>query len=233
VREWLWLALVSRRLGDPANHRYNLKCAVGRMYTIRHSSLATHGPSPNQDPPGDHRFSLASELSDRSLACRSDNLWRIAKSNPELDQRARIGSQPARCLSLIVACRGGITAATRRARLYRPPHKHDRMRSMGSSPEPERNAARREAKTRGQALSRPRSESRQRTALVAVRLLPQERDVLAETARLRGITLSEFIRASAIRSASMPATEAEALLQPGHGSTTTQPQAARVPARGG
>jgi predicted HTH domain antitoxin len=95
---------------------------------------------------------------------------------------------------------------------------------MSSSPEPERNPARREANTGGQAPSRPRSESRQRTALVAVRLLPEERDVLAKTARLRGITLSEFIRASAMRSASMPAAEAEALLSPG----TTEP-ASRVP----
>jgi len=53
---------------------------------------------------------------------------------------------------------------------------------------------------------------------VAVRLLPQERDVLAKTARSRGITLSEFIRASAMRSAgamrsaSAPAAEAEARL---------------------
>jgi hypothetical protein len=43
-----------------------------------------------------------------------------------------------------------------------------------------------------------RSESRQRTSLVAVRLLPQERDVLTESARSRGVTLSEFIRASAM-----------------------------------
>jgi hypothetical protein len=98
------------------------------------------------------------------------------------------------------------------------------MRSMSSSSDPERNAARREAKTRGQAPSRPRSESRQRTALVAVRLLPQERDVLAKTARLRGITLSEFIRASAMRSASMPAAEAKTLLSPG-----TTKSASRVP----
>jgi hypothetical protein len=88
----------------------------------------------------------------------------------------------------------------------------DRMRSMSISPEPERHAARRDAKTRGQAPSRPRSESRQRTALVAVRLLPQEHDVLAKTARSRGITLSEFIRASAMQSASAPATEVEARL---------------------
>jgi hypothetical protein len=47
---------------------------------------------------------------------------------------------------------------------------------------------------------------------VAVRLLPQERDVLAKTARSRGITLSEFIRASAMQSASAPATEVEARL---------------------
>jgi hypothetical protein len=86
------------------------------------------------------------------------------------------------------------------------------MRSMSISAEPERHATRRDAKTRGQALSRPRSESRQRTALVAVRLLPAERDVLAKTARSRGITLSEFIRASAMRSASAPAAEAGARL---------------------
>jgi len=72
---------------------------------------------------------------------------------------------------------------------------------MGSLPGPERRAARPDAKAGGQAPARPRSESRQRTALVAVRLLPQERDVLAKTARSRGITLSEFIRASAMRSA--------------------------------
>jgi hypothetical protein len=76
---------------------------------------------------------------------------------------------------------------------------------MGSSPEPERQPARRDAKTRGRAPSRPRSESRQRTALVAVRLLPQERDLLARTARSRGVTLSEYIRASAMRSVGVPA----------------------------
>ena len=86
------------------------------------------------------------------------------------------------------------------------------MRSMSSSPEPKRHATRRDAKTRGQAPSRPRSESRQRTAMVAVRLLPAERDVLAKSARSRGITLSEFIRASAMRSARAPAAEAEAQL---------------------
>jgi uncharacterized protein (DUF1778 family) len=55
---------------------------------------------------------------------------------------------------------------------------------------------------------RPRSESWQRTALVAVRLLPQERDMLAQSARSRGITLSEFIRASAMRTAGAAAPEA-------------------------
>ena len=88
----------------------------------------------------------------------------------------------------------------------------DRMRCMSSPPAPERHAAGRDAKARIQAPPRPRSESRQRTALVAVRLLPQERDVLAETARSRGITLSELIRASAMRAASAPAAEAEARL---------------------
>jgi hypothetical protein len=50
---------------------------------------------------------------------------------------------------------------------------------------------------------------------VAVRLLPQERDILAKTARSRGITLSEFIRASAMESASAPAAEVEAWLSLG------------------
>ena len=86
------------------------------------------------------------------------------------------------------------------------------MRSMSSPPTPEGHAAGRDAKARVQAPSRPRSESRQRTALVAVRLLPAERDVLAKSARSRGITLSEFIRASAMRSARAPAAEAEAQL---------------------
>jgi mobilization protein NikA len=89
---------------------------------------------------------------------------------------------------------------------------HDRMRSMSSSTEPERHTVRRDAKTRSQTPARPRSESRQRTALVAVRLLPQERDVLAKTARSRGVTLSEFIRTSAMRSASAPAAGADARL---------------------
>jgi len=56
----------------------------------------------------------------------------------------------------------------------------------------------------GGAMARPgpartRSESRRRTALVALRLLPNERDKLAEAARSRGITLSEFIRSSALQ----------------------------------
>jgi len=83
---------------------------------------------------------------------------------------------------------------------------------MSSPPASERQAAESDAETRVQAPPRPRSESRQRTALVAVRLMPQERDVLAETARSRGITLSELIRASAMRAASAPAAEGEARL---------------------
>lgn len=47
--------------------------------------------------------------------------------------------------------------------------------------------------------ARTRSESRQRTALVALRLLPNERDKLAEAAHSRGMTLSEFIRSSALQ----------------------------------
>jgi uncharacterized protein (DUF1778 family) len=59
-----------------------------------------------------------------------------------------------------------------------------------------------------QAPPRPRSESRQRTALIAVRFLPQEREMLAQSARSRGVTLSEFLRASAISSAGPTAAEA-------------------------
>lgn len=47
-----------------------------------------------------------------------------------------------------------------------------------------------------------RSESRQRTALVALRFLPHERDKLAEAARLRGMTLSELIRSSVMQAVS-------------------------------
>jgi len=47
-----------------------------------------------------------------------------------------------------------------------------------------------------------RSESRQRTALVALRLLPHERDSLARAAHSRGITLSELIRSSAMKAVS-------------------------------
>jgi hypothetical protein len=55
---------------------------------------------------------------------------------------------------------------------------------------------------RRQASPRRRSESRQRTALVAIRLLPDERDMLTEKARSCGVTLSEFIRSSAMSIAS-------------------------------
>jgi hypothetical protein len=47
--------------------------------------------------------------------------------------------------------------------------------------------------------ARTRSESRQRTVLVAFRLLPNEREKLAEAAHSRGITLSEFLRSSALQ----------------------------------
>jgi len=48
---------------------------------------------------------------------------------------------------------------------------------------------------------RKRSESRQRTAVVALRLLPAERDALADAARSRGVSLSELIRAGAMQAA--------------------------------
>jgi hypothetical protein len=66
----------------------------------------------------------------------------------------------------------------------------------------QRHAAPSTERIRRQASPRRRSESRQRTALVAVRLLPHERDMLSETARARGVSLSEFIRSSAMSIAS-------------------------------
>jgi predicted HicB family RNase H-like nuclease len=44
-----------------------------------------------------------------------------------------------------------------------------------------------------------RSEQRQRTTLVALRLLPEEHQVLVEAAQARGISLSELLRASAMQ----------------------------------
>src|SRR6266851_6796760 len=100
----------------------------------------------------------------------------------------------------------GITAATTPARLYRELRFHDRMRPRGrtNGPAGERKIAVSNAGNREQGMPRRRSESRQRTALVAVRLLPRERDMLAETARSRGVSLSEFIRSSAMLTASAP-----------------------------
>lgn len=44
-----------------------------------------------------------------------------------------------------------------------------------------------------------RSETRQRTAMVAVRLLPHERETLVAAAQARQVSLSELIRASALQ----------------------------------
>jgi uncharacterized protein (DUF1778 family) len=52
-------------------------------------------------------------------------------------------------------------------------------------------------------LPRKRSESRKRTALVAVRLLPAEREALSAVAQSSGMSLSEFIRSSAMRTAAL------------------------------
>lgn len=41
-----------------------------------------------------------------------------------------------------------------------------------------------------------RSERRQRTALVALRMLPAERDALHAAAQKRGVSISELVRAS-------------------------------------
>jgi hypothetical protein len=87
------------------------------------------------------------------------------------------------------------------ARLYRHGLMRDQMRSVGTRPEAARRTSMNQENDDRETPPRPRSESRQRTALVAVRLLPQERDMLARSARSRGVTLSEFIRSSAIRTA--------------------------------
>jgi len=102
---------------------------------------------------------------------------------------------------------GGITAATRRGGYTAMCRWRGRMRYVEIT-EPERHAAVEQEKARREAPPRPRSESRRRTALVAVRLLPQERDTLTQSARSRGVTLSEFIRTSAMRTAGTPAPDA-------------------------
>ena len=48
---------------------------------------------------------------------------------------------------------------------------------------------------------RRRSEARQRTELVALRLLPGEHEKLAAAARARNVSLSELIRSSALKAA--------------------------------
>ncbi len=64
--------------------------------------------------------------------------------------------------------------------------------------------------------ARKRSESRQRTAVIALRLLPHERDTLADAARCRGITLSELVRSGAMQAAQHSgAAPNTAELQPG------------------
>lgn len=46
---------------------------------------------------------------------------------------------------------------------------------------------------------RKRSEVRQRTELVAVRLLPREREELSKAARNRNVSLSELLRSCALK----------------------------------
>lgn len=43
-----------------------------------------------------------------------------------------------------------------------------------------------------------RSEKRQRTALVALRMLPAERDALHAAAKRRGVSISELVRSSVL-----------------------------------
>jgi hypothetical protein len=76
------------------------------------------------------------------------------------------------------------------------------MRSRQNGVATERKITLGNAQVHKQGTLRGRSESRQRTALVAVRLLPSEREMLSETAKSRGVSLSEFIRSSAMQTAS-------------------------------
>jgi len=48
-----------------------------------------------------------------------------------------------------------------------------------------------------------RSEQRQRTALVAFRLLPEEHQQLVNAARERGMSMSDFLRTSVLHAASI------------------------------
>lgn len=50
----------------------------------------------------------------------------------------------------------------------------------------------------------PRSEQRQRTALIALRMLPSERDALYAAARHRGVSLSELVRATVLAEIAAP-----------------------------
>jgi hypothetical protein len=59
VREWLWLAPPTRRLGNFANHSYILLYAAGRIYAIRCSSPTC--PRPDSRPGMGHQLPLASE----------------------------------------------------------------------------------------------------------------------------------------------------------------------------
>lgn len=49
-------------------------------------------------------------------------------------------------------------------------------------------------------IQKVKSSRRQRTRVVALRLLPSEHDVLTSAARDRGISLSELLRSSALAS---------------------------------
>jgi hypothetical protein len=49
-----------------------------------------------------------------------------------------------------------------------------------------------------------RSERRQRTALIALRMLPSERDALYAAAKQRGVSISELVRASVFAEIAAP-----------------------------
>jgi uncharacterized protein (DUF1778 family) len=54
---------------------------------------------------------------------------------------------------------------------------------------------------KGGRMVRKHSEVRQRTEVVAVRLLPREIEILRNAARARNVSLSELIRRSALEAA--------------------------------
>lgn len=64
------------------------------------------------------------------------------------------------------------------------------------------------------ARRRTGSETRQRTAVVALRLLPHEREALDAIAQARGVSVSELVRSSALQQVEDLADRAEVARRP-------------------